>query len=206
LPCGDINAPSHEKHMALIRAIYDRGENPVIEWFDYSVSLDIDGQARPKERDGVIIEPPGYPGIHWLHLPWLAYRKRFNLPTIAKGIQIVGVPLKHTASAFEILSGIVSAANLVGLVVRQLPLDPIGLESILVQNGRCDAPETVNSRAGMIAHSVQRIEHGVFAHAAFLPTGRKQVRAPPSQRTQCIKNLDGLTRQRNQMLAEHFHA
>jgi hypothetical protein len=49
--------PSYQERINLIRGIYDRGNNPVSAWFDYSIGLDIESRARRKEKDGVIIEP-----------------------------------------------------------------------------------------------------------------------------------------------------
>lgn len=52
-----VNVPTYEKRIALIRSIYDRGDNPVTQWFDYSVGLDLEGRAFRKEKEGVFIEP-----------------------------------------------------------------------------------------------------------------------------------------------------
>lgn len=58
IPMRDIVADdTYEQRIALIRAIYDRGNNPVTEWFDYSLNLDIESRAQRKAKDGVIIEP-----------------------------------------------------------------------------------------------------------------------------------------------------
>lgn len=58
IPMRDIVADdTYEKRIALIRDIYDRGSNPVTEWFDYSLNLDIESRASRKAKDGVIIEP-----------------------------------------------------------------------------------------------------------------------------------------------------
>lgn len=51
---GDL---SFNDRVAAIRAIYDRGGNPVTSWFDYSADLDVKTrQDRLKDR-GVIMEP-----------------------------------------------------------------------------------------------------------------------------------------------------
>lgn len=52
-----VTDDTYETRIALIRDIYDRGGNPVTEWFDYSLNLDIESRANRKARDGVIIEP-----------------------------------------------------------------------------------------------------------------------------------------------------
>lgn len=52
-----VSDPTYEERIALIKGIYDRGGNPVTEWFDYSVNLDIESRSRRREKDGVIIEP-----------------------------------------------------------------------------------------------------------------------------------------------------
>jgi hypothetical protein len=58
VPMRDVvTDPSYEERIALIRGIYDRGGNPVTEWFDYSLNLDIESRANRKAKDGVIIEP-----------------------------------------------------------------------------------------------------------------------------------------------------
>ena len=58
IPMREIVADSsYEERIALIRGIYDRGQNPVTEWFDYSANLDIETRAARKERDGVTIQP-----------------------------------------------------------------------------------------------------------------------------------------------------
>ena len=58
IPMSDIvKDKTYQKRMNLIREIYDRGNNPVSEWFDYSIDLDIQSRARRKARDGVTIEP-----------------------------------------------------------------------------------------------------------------------------------------------------
>ncbi len=58
IPMQDIvDEPTYEERISLIRDIYDQGNNPVTDWFDYSLNLDIESRAKRKERDGVIIEP-----------------------------------------------------------------------------------------------------------------------------------------------------
>ena len=58
IPMREIVAePTYEERIALIRGIYDRGDNPVTAWFDYSLGLDIESRAARKAKDGVLIEP-----------------------------------------------------------------------------------------------------------------------------------------------------
>ncbi len=58
IPMRSIVAdPSYEERIALIRDIYDRGDNAVTDWFDYSADLDVQTRAQRKEKDGVTIEP-----------------------------------------------------------------------------------------------------------------------------------------------------
>ena len=52
-----VSDPSYEERINLIRKIYDRGNNPVTAWFNYSADLDIETRATRKEKDGIIIEP-----------------------------------------------------------------------------------------------------------------------------------------------------
>ncbi len=52
-----VKDPSYEERIAIISDTYERGSNPVTEWFDYSIGLDIQTRASRKEKDGVIIEP-----------------------------------------------------------------------------------------------------------------------------------------------------
>lgn len=94
IPMRDIvTAPSYEQRNALIRAIYDNGDNPVAAWFDYSIGLDIESRARRKEKDGVIIEPWAIreSALDYLcdeyamrSLMW----KRFGLPEIYVGLAV----------------------------------------------------------------------------------------------------------------------
>lgn len=58
IPMRDIvSDPTYEERIGLIRHIYDRGNNPVTSWFDYSANIDIETRATRKERDGIIIQP-----------------------------------------------------------------------------------------------------------------------------------------------------
>ena len=58
IPMADIVADqTYKERIALIREIYDRGNNPVTKWFDYSADLDIQTRANRKEKEGVLIEP-----------------------------------------------------------------------------------------------------------------------------------------------------
>lgn len=52
-----VSDPSYEERIELIRQIYDRGNNPVTAWFDYSADLDVETRASRKEKDGIIIQP-----------------------------------------------------------------------------------------------------------------------------------------------------
>ncbi len=52
-----ITDPSYQDRINLIHEIYERGDNGVSTWFDYSMDLDIESRSRRKEKDGVIIEP-----------------------------------------------------------------------------------------------------------------------------------------------------
>lgn len=52
-----VSDSSYEERIALIRAIYDSGSNPVTEWFNYSADLDINTRAARKEKDGITIQP-----------------------------------------------------------------------------------------------------------------------------------------------------
>lgn len=52
-----VTDPTYVERISLIRKIYDRGNNPVTDWFDYSSDLDIATRAARKEKDGVIIQP-----------------------------------------------------------------------------------------------------------------------------------------------------
>ncbi len=52
-----ISGADHDERTKLIREIYDRGGNPVTEWFDYSANLDIETRLSRKEKEGVTIEP-----------------------------------------------------------------------------------------------------------------------------------------------------
>ena len=58
IPMSDVvSSTDHEVRTNLIREIYQRGDNPVTEWFDYSANIDIDTRALRKAKDGIIIEP-----------------------------------------------------------------------------------------------------------------------------------------------------
>ena len=49
--------PTYEERTALIRGIYGLGNNPVAQWFDYSVGLDVEARTNRRAGDGVVIEP-----------------------------------------------------------------------------------------------------------------------------------------------------
>lgn len=58
IPMSDIvSETDHDMRTNLIREIYDRGDNPVTEWFDYSADLDISTRVSRKSKDGITIEP-----------------------------------------------------------------------------------------------------------------------------------------------------
>ena len=58
IPMRDVVADGgYEERIALIRAIYDRGDNPVTKWFNGSIELNALNSARRKVKNGVIIEP-----------------------------------------------------------------------------------------------------------------------------------------------------
>jgi hypothetical protein len=58
VPMRDIVCePTFDTRVEMIREIYDRGNNPVTEWFDYSANLDVEARAERKKKEGVIIEP-----------------------------------------------------------------------------------------------------------------------------------------------------
>lgn len=48
--------PTYEERIARIQGIYERGDNPVSHWFDYSIGLDIESRANRRADDGVFIE------------------------------------------------------------------------------------------------------------------------------------------------------
>ncbi|MBU2527601.1 MAG: hypothetical protein KKC03_13470 [Bacteroidetes bacterium] len=52
-----VDEPTYKDRIELIRQIYDRGDNPVSHWFDYSLGLDIESRAERRAKDGVLIEP-----------------------------------------------------------------------------------------------------------------------------------------------------
>ena len=52
-----VDEPTYEERIALIHGMYARGGNPVSEWFDYSIGLDIETRANRRAGDGVTIEP-----------------------------------------------------------------------------------------------------------------------------------------------------
>ena len=47
--------PTFQDRSDLIRAIYDQGDNPVTEWFDYSMKLDIETRGPRLERKGIFL-------------------------------------------------------------------------------------------------------------------------------------------------------
>lgn len=58
VPMREVVAdPTYEARIALIRGIYNRGDNPVTRWFDYSLGLDIESRVERRAREGVHIEP-----------------------------------------------------------------------------------------------------------------------------------------------------
>src|SRR5687767_11715073 len=72
-------------------------------------------------------------------------------------IQDICPVLHHAASVREILRRVVGTPNLVPLVMRKLPLNPIGIEPHLVEQGGGNRPEPMNRGPPMVAHAV----HGV---------------------------------------------
>lgn len=52
-----VDNTNHQERIELIKAIYNQGDNPVTDWFDYSIGLDIETREKRKEKSGVIIEP-----------------------------------------------------------------------------------------------------------------------------------------------------
>lgn len=58
IPMRDIvNAPSYQRRIDLIRTIYQRGGNSVMDWFNNSIEGDLRRRGDRKQKDGVIIEP-----------------------------------------------------------------------------------------------------------------------------------------------------
>ncbi len=59
IPMSEIvgKEPTYEERIQLIHDIYNRGNNPVTSWFDYSADLDIESRSARRAKDGVIIEP-----------------------------------------------------------------------------------------------------------------------------------------------------
>ncbi len=52
-----VSDNSYERRIELIKAIYARGCNPVTQWFDYSLDLDVESRAARRAKIGVLIEP-----------------------------------------------------------------------------------------------------------------------------------------------------
>ncbi len=52
-----IDGTDHQERIDTINDIYNKGNNPVTEWFDYSISLDIETRTNRRKKDGVTIEP-----------------------------------------------------------------------------------------------------------------------------------------------------
>jgi hypothetical protein len=69
-----------------------------------------------------------------------------NLSAFGKIVEIVRPLLHHAPALGEVLSVIVSGANVVALVMGKLAFDPIGVKSHLVQKGGRDGTE--NGRIG----------------------------------------------------------
>ena len=69
--------------------------------------------------------------------------------------------LHHLSPLGEILRMIVSRTDLIALVMRQLPLDPVLMEAHLMKQSGGDTAEAVNCGPAMIPHSIERIEHRV---------------------------------------------
>jgi hypothetical protein len=58
IPMDDIASdPSYRHRASMIREIYNRGNNSVTEWFNYSAQLDVPSRTQRNEKKGVIIEP-----------------------------------------------------------------------------------------------------------------------------------------------------
>lgn len=58
IPMSEISSDeSFQMRSDIIRAIYERGNNEVTNWFDYSIDLDIKHRASRLADRGVIIEP-----------------------------------------------------------------------------------------------------------------------------------------------------
>lgn len=99
VPMREIVAePTYEKRIGLIRGIYDRGDNAVTHWFDYSLGLDIESRAARRAKDGVLIEPWA---IRESALDYLCdeyamrslMRERFGLDEIYLGLAVTDADL-----------------------------------------------------------------------------------------------------------------
>src|SRR5262249_872972 len=80
---------------------------------------------------------------------------------------MVSPTLHHCAALIEVFGAIVRSAHGVLLLVSKLALDYVWAKSHFIERAGGLCPKAVHCRATMIAHAIQRIEHGVVAHVPF---------------------------------------
>jgi hypothetical protein len=58
IPMRDVVADeTYQERIALIKAMYEQGNNPVADWFNQSIDVNVANLGERKAKDGVIIEP-----------------------------------------------------------------------------------------------------------------------------------------------------
>src|SRR5208283_5718459 len=79
-------------------------------------------------------------------------------------VKEVRPPLNHARTFFHVIRTMVGGAHGVLLFVRELPLDRVGSpQAAFIEDRRCKRPEPVRGSAMVIAHAIDRVEHGVLA-------------------------------------------
>src|SRR5580658_9736684 len=125
--------------------------------------------------------------------PYRAQISRAPRP-LAQGIQIVRPRLHHLATLRQPLRFVVSRANLVALRVRQLQLDDIRRETLLIEEGaRHTAKSMTRLLVARVTEPPQRRIDGVIRHRTIeRKERRKYVGTTPGERLELAKNCDRL--------------
>src|ERR1035438_6987596 len=99
-----------------------------------------------------------------MSVSYFIHKGTSSLTLLGDAINVIRPPLHHLAAFRQVLRVIVGSTNLVGFAMGKLAFDHVRHEAILIKNGTGSGTETVSGCARMIAHPVDRIEHGIFAH------------------------------------------
>src|SRR5665213_1056480 len=89
----------------------------------------------------------------------------------------------------------------------KLALDHVRREAMLIKDGAGAGAKTVAGGAGVIAHAIQGVKHGVFTHKGYWPVCvREKMRTVSRVLLQFPQYRYGLSAKRHNMRVFHFHA